>query len=238
MDRDVVQSLGLQEHNAFSNAANAGRYTETTAIVPQLAVGDLTMRDVVVRTVPDVGMRGDDFKVVGLLGFDFIRDLGLKLDYDAGTVTAYPPNALVVPQNDHRIDLDVTLGSYIPEATVAINGAIGNRFIIDTGGAGALMIFDYFRRRFPDAVVDENHNATTMDFKGVGGLFQADAIMLERFQLGRATFVNSQVYVIDSDKSYGYDQDGIIGPRLLRVFTVYVDLANEKIYLVPHSRAG
>jgi hypothetical protein len=100
------------------------------------------------------------------------------------------------------------------------------------------MIFDYFRRRFPDAVVDENHNATTMDFKGVGGLFQADAIMLERFQLGRATFVNSQVYVIDSDKSYGYDQDGIIGPRLLRVFTVYVDLANEKIYLVPHSPTG
>ena len=232
IDRDVAQSLGLVEYNAYSNAANAGRYVGTTTIVPSLAVGDLTMHDVVVSTTPNVGIRGEDFKVVGLLGFDFFRDVGVKLDYSKETATAYVPDSFAPPVSDRRVDLDVNLASSAPEASVTINGAVGTRFTVDTGGVGALMITDYFRRRNPDAVVDENKRPRPMRFVGVGGEFDANAITLAHYEIGRAPFVDSGAYVIASSTSYGSDEDGTIGPDVLRIFTVYLDLPHAKISLV------
>jgi hypothetical protein len=73
IDRDVARSMGLGEFGAYSNAVNAGRYVETTAIVPNISIGDIKMHDVVVTTTPQLGGDRDGFKVVGLLGFDFLH---------------------------------------------------------------------------------------------------------------------------------------------------------------------
>ncbi len=235
IDRDVAQSLGLKEYDTYSSAANAGRYVGTTTIVPAMAIGDLTMHDVVVSTTPNLGIGGEDFKVVGLLGFDFIRSVALKLDYANGTVTADLPSNFSPPISGHRIDIDVRLGSLTPETSVTINGAVGTRFTLDTGGVGALMITDYFRRRYPDAVVDERRQSQTMQFRGVGGGFQAKSITLAEYDIGGTPFVHSGAFVIASTTSYGRDEDGIIGPDLLRIFTVYLDYADAKIYFVPNG---
>jgi len=235
VDRDVAQSLGLKEYDTYSNAANAGRYVGTTTIVPAMAIGDLTMHDVVVSTTPNIGIGGEDFKVVGLLGFDFIRSVALKLDYANGTVTANLPSSFSPPISEHRIDIDVRLGSSTPETSVTINGAVGTRFTLDTGGVGALMITDYFRRRYPDAVVDEHRQSAIMQFRGVGGGFQAKRVKLAEYDIGGTPFVHSGAFVIASTTSYGRDEDGIIGPDLLRIFTVYLDYADAKVYFVPNG---
>jgi hypothetical protein len=194
------------------------------------------MRDVVVTTTPSVGIPGDDFQIVGLLGFDFLRAADVRLDYAKGTATATLPSAFVPPVGDHLIDLDVRLASSIPETTVTINGAIGTRFFVDTGGVGALMINDYFRRRFPQAIVDESRRSATVRFNGVGGTFDAEAIQLKEIDLGGASFVHSPAYVVTTSRAYAIDKDGVIGPNLLRIFTVYLDLPHDKIYFVPGGK--
>lgn len=236
MDRDVAKSLGLTEFNAVSNGANAGRFVSTTVIVPSMAVGDLKMQDVVVITSPNVGIAGDDFKVVGLLGFDFLRAADVRLDYAHGTASATLPSSFVPPDGAHVIALDLRLASSLPETSVTINGAVGTRFFIDTGGVGALMINDYFRRRYPQAIVDESRRYATVQFHGVGGAFEADQVQLEKFELGGAAFVHATAYVVTSSKAYTIDKDGLIGPSLLRIFTVDLDLPHEKIYLVPGDK--
>jgi predicted aspartyl protease len=236
MDRGVAKSLGLTTIASYSNAANAGRFTAATVIVPSMTIGDLKMRDVVVTTTPSVGIPGDDFQIVGLLGFDFLRAADVRLDYAKGTATATLPSAFVPPVGDHLIDLDVRLASSIPETTVTINGAIGTRFFVDTGGVGALMINDYFRRRFPQAIVDESRRSATVRFNGVGGTFDAEAIQLKEIDLGGASFVHSPAYVVTTSRAYAIDKDGVIGPNLLRIFTVYLDLPHDKIYFVPGGK--
>lgn len=236
IDRDVAQSMGLAEFDAYSNAANAGRYVETTAIIPNIAIGDIHMHDVVVTTAPHVGGDRDGFRVVGLLGFDFLHGASVKLDYVNETATAYAPSSFVPPSaGADTFALDVRLASYTPETTVTINGAVGTRFTIDTGGAGALMIDDYFRRRFPDAVVDERHARQSQEFAGVGGDFDTKAMILAQYQIGPIPFTHSGAYVINANNVYGDDEDGIIGPEILRIFVVYLDLAHGKVYLVPNS---
>ena len=162
MDRDVAQSLDLKESGVFSSAANAGRYTGSTVVVPHMNVGPLEMHDVAISTIPNLGEDEPQYKIDGLLGFDFLDAVAAKLDYVNGTVTAYDPAALVPPAGPHVIALDVRLGSESPELPDrAINGAVGSRFTIDTGGAGGLMLFDSYRRRNPSAAVDMHNSPRT-----------------------------------------------------------------------------
>jgi hypothetical protein len=82
LEDGIVRQLGLPVKRTRSNGVAAGRFREFTAVVPSMSVGDLKMHDVVVDSVPSVNVRGQlgDYQAVGLLGFDFIDDIALKLD--------------------------------------------------------------------------------------------------------------------------------------------------------------
>jgi predicted aspartyl protease len=238
INRDIAEQLHLEEHGAYSNAANAGRYVGTSAIVPEMTIGSLTMRDVVVTTVPDVDEgRPGLYKVVGLLGFDFIDAVGLKLDYQAGTVTALTPDAFAVPTDPRTIDLDIRLGSLQPETSLVVNGSLGEHFMLDTGASGGLMLFDYFQRRHPEALSEKERLPINpnLHFVGVGGDFDVRPYRLHSVRLGKVNFADFVALAVESSKSYGGDQDGLIGTELLSLFTLYTDYPAGKIYLAPND---
>jgi hypothetical protein len=232
---DVARELGLKEYGKYSNAANAGRFTSTHTIVPEIAIGSLKMHDVAVDTIPDIDEGGGDRKVVGLLGFDFIDSIGLKLDYQNGIATAYDLDSFSVPAAPRMIDLKVRLSSYTPETTIAVNGAVGTHWTIDSGGAGAVLITDYFRRRFPGAAVDENGVVRPTKLEGVGGDFGANYVNLASFTIGNVTFKHYGAYVLSDARLYSGESDGIVGPDLLRLFTVYIDYNENAMRLIPND---
>jgi len=232
---DVARELGLKEYGKYSNAANAGRYVSTHTIVPEIAIGSLKMHGVAVDTIPDIDEGGGDRKVVGLLGFDFIDAIGLKLDYQNGIATAYDLDSFSVPAAPRMIDLKVRLSNYTPETTIAVNAAVGTHWTIDSGGAGAVMITDYFRRRFPGAAVDEYGAVRPSKLFGVGGDFGADLVSLASFTLGNVTFKHFGAYVLTDARLYSGSFDGIVGPNLLRLFTVYIDYHENAMRLIPND---
>ena len=231
LDDDIARELGLKKYETHSNAANAQRISQSASLVPEIAVGQLTMRDVAIETVPDIGMELPHvYKAVGLLGFDFIADLALKLDYTNGTATALTLDSFAPPTTD-TIAIPARIGSGSPLVDIAVNGALGERFIVDTGGAGGLMIADYFARRHPEAMRDEGGRpARQMYFYGVGGDFKADPIQLKSVRIGQVDFNDFIAYRIGS-QSYTGNYDGTIGPEFLHFFTVYTDYANSELYL-------
>jgi len=237
IDRDVAKQLGLEEHGAYSSAVNAGRYVGTNVIVPEMKVGNLTMHDVVVSTIPHVAGDNPDYKIVGLLGFDFIDAVGLKLDYEAGTMTATTPDAFEAPTDPRTIDLDVRLGSLRPQTSVAVNGVLGQRFILDTGATGGLMLFDYFQRRNPDVLRNAQWLAPNpnMRFIGVGGEFEVQPYRLRSVTIGQVNFTDFIALAVTSGGSYSANEDGLIGTDLLALFTLYTDYANGKVYLAPNG---
>jgi len=237
LDDVAVKQLGLKTYGAVSNAANAGRYTSSRAIVPEMKVGDLTLHDVVVNTIPHLGNdRPGLFSTVGLLGFDFIASLVLKIDYEHQQVTALDPASFKPPTDPLTDVLPVRLGNGQPLTDVTVNGALGERFAIDTGGGGAVLIFDYFARSHPEALIDKSPAPLGLRQNlGAGGAFQTRRYELASVRVGKVNFADFVADVVTSSGSYGGRNDGVIGCKFLKLYTLYTDYQNSTLYLVPNS---
>ncbi len=238
IDDDVARELGLTQYGRFSNGANAGRYIGSRVIVPHLAVGSLVGNDVVMHTTPHIApINAGDMKPVGLLGFDFIGALALKLDYVHGTVTAFDPATFAAPTAPHTLALDVRLGTQQPMTDVMINGALGERFILDTGASAPLALFDYFQRRNRSALVDRGGGGAARNLRhyGVGGAFDVKPYQLDSVKIGSADFKGFLAYAVTSRQAYGVDEDGLIGTGFLNLFDVYLDYGNSRVYLEPNE---
>ncbi len=239
MDDEIIKQLGLPVVRSESNGVNAGRFRQLTAIVPSMRVGELTMRDVVVASVPSVGERElfGAYRPVGLLGFDFIDGVALKLDYLHETATAYEPAAFQPPASAKGFRTDLRLGTGLPLVAVTVNGAVGERFLLDTGGLGSLLIFDYFARRNEAAMVDEGDGAKVdpQHFAGVGGEFDVKAYQLKEVLFGTVPFRDYLAFAVQSRGAYDGDLDGTVGPTFFHLFDVYFDYTNSRAYFVPNA---
>ena len=239
IDDHVVRELGLQRFAEYSRTT-AGRYDAALAIVPEMRVGDLRMRNVAVGTIP-FGFEFGPYteqrtKLVGLLGYDFIRSVGLIIDYANHRVTAMPPDKFVPPLMTPESDiLPIRIGGHVPEVSATINGALAEHMVIDTGANGQLMLFDYFVRRYPEAlslrVATRLANLPYVP-QGIGGGFQAVAYRLQQVDVGRYHFRNYDALTIVSQRRFQFAQDGLIGYGLLQHFTLCFDYAGGKLYLV------
>ena len=236
IDMQVAKELGLPLH-AQRSTVTAQRYTTARTRVPEMRVGTLVLRDVAVQAIPQGNDETGSVKVVGLLGFDFLAELGVTIDYEHKRVTVVPGDAYVPPAAPHTTTLDVRIGSGVPMTDVAINGALAERFILDTGGVGTFLIFDYFARRHPEALKDEGQGARIrpMRFHGIGGSFDTRPYQIAALKLGNIRFTDFVGYRVTSAGSYAGASDGLIGDVFLRMFTLGLDYGNSRVYLVPND---
>jgi predicted aspartyl protease len=237
LDNEVAQQLGLPAYGKRSEVV-AGRFTTARTIVPELHVGDLVMRDVAVQTVPTLGEIEPGYKAVGLLGFDFLSELGVTIDYEKQQVIVVREPDYVAPQGNRVFTLDVRIGEGSPYTNVRINGALSERFILDTGGAGTFMIFDAFARKHPEALVDKGGGGDLryVRYYGVGGTIETRPYQLGSVKVGGLNFQDFVGFRVTSEKSYAVgDDDGLIGTDFLRMFTVGLDYAGGRVYLVPNA---
>jgi clan AA aspartic protease (TIGR02281 family) len=236
IDSGVARQLGLPEYGVHSEVT-AGRYTTARTVIPEMRIGSLVMHDVAVQEVPHGWNTAPDVKEVGLLGFDFIAELGVTIDYEHRRVTVVPAANYVAPTDPHAIPLNVRIGDGAPAATATLNGAVGERWILDTGGAGTFMVFDYFARRHPEALRDRgggNTNDRQVQLYGIGGDIKARPYQIESLKLANVNFKDFVGYRVTGG-SYDDADDGIIGVGFLRLFTLGLDYANSRVYLVPNS---
>jgi len=243
VDPSAVAKMHLKTFNAMQNSANAGRIDTATARIDSLAIGPLTMHDIVVREIPftneDAGVKG-----VGLLGFDFFAELGVAIDYEHQTVTVHRYGTYTIPQGPGTNVIPIRLDTQLPEVTARINGAIAERIALDTGGYGPFLLFDYFARRHPEALVDKGGQglrAPQIQLRGVGGFFSTRAYNLPEIDLGSFRYVDFIGWVVTSN-SYGGNQDGLFGPDFLKVYDVFFDYPNGQVALTlnatGHRAAG
>jgi predicted aspartyl protease len=235
IDADVARELGLKEFGKHS-AVTAQRYTTARTIIPEMRIGSLLMRDVAVQVVPHGWDLAPHVKEVGLLGFDFLAELGVTIDYEHKRVTVVPGRQYVPPADPTTIPVDVRVGGGLPRATVAVNGVVGERFIIDTGGAGTFLIFDYFARQHPEALQDRGGGGErrTRTLTGIGGEFAVEPYQIASLKLASVNFTDFVGYRVKGS-SYAQNDDGIVGVEFLRLFTLGFDYANGRMYLVPNG---
>lgn len=236
LDTKVARDLGLRLYSEHSNVV-AARTSYARAIVPEIRTGALAMRDVAVTVVPLGWKEAGHVRVAGLLGFDFLAQLGVTIDYENRRVTAVPSAAYAAPADPRTSALDARLGRGIPLVTASLDGAFAERVGIDTGGIGAFLLFDYFTRRNPAPLPDIEAFArgNELSLAGVGGGFAASSALVSSFEVGGFRFSGVRGYRVTSEQSFAQDADGVIGEGLLRYFTLGLDYANERVFLTPNA---
>jgi predicted aspartyl protease len=239
VDSSVARALALPLYGEHAHVV-AGRTTVARSVVPEMRVGALVMRNVAVGIVPLGSADRLGVRMAGLLGFDFLAQLGVTIDYEGRRVSVVPGAAFRAPDDPHAFALAARLGRGVPLVSVALDGMLAERFVLDTGGVGNFLIFDYFMRRNPFAfreTPDAFPFAHNPKLSGVGGAFSVSPAFVHQLTLGDARVADLLGYRVTSEQAYSHDIDGVIGDGVLRYFTLALNYADERIYFTP-NRAG
>jgi hypothetical protein len=235
IDKDVADSLGLKRYGV-SGQELQGHADASRVVVPEMRIGDLTMKNIVAYSVGFEDRPADTEKVVGLLGFDFIASVGLKVDWDKGELTAFAPGAMSIPENG--IAVPINLDDRVPDISVSVGDAQSDHFILDTG-AEDVIIFPGFAAQHRAELADQGLGSTVQHVYGdsyigvVGGAAKVYPVQVKRFVFGVA-FNKFLVDVVDPSSQFQFqDTDGLVGWPFFHYFNLYFDYANSRIVLEP-----
>lgn len=236
IDKDVASQLGLKRYGA-SGQTLEGQADESRVIIPEMHVGELVMKNVVADSVEFSAQEGTE-KVVGLLGFDFIASVGLKVNWDTRQVTAFPPGTIHMP--DTGVTVPLQLDDLIPDVSVSVGDSVGEHFILDTG-SGDIVFFPSFVAAHPADVRDQGEGHQIQIFLPelylgvVGGVAKAYPVQIKRIHFG-VPFREFLAVAIDPHSHFQFqDTDGLIGFPILHYFNLYFDYQNSRIVLEPND---
>ena len=173
--------------------------------------------------------------IEGIIGYDFIKEFVVEIDYEARTISLFEPSSYQYPGPGDVIPLTITNTPRV-HARIALPGKppIEGQFEIDTGSDGVLSINSPFvnRHKLLSAL-----SAQVSDRgRGLGGESQRIDARLGNLQLGRFTIATPIVsFSLDTKGSLAAeDNDGPIGNEILRRFKVTIDYSRQRMMLEPN----
>ena len=230
ISEDVARELGLPLFNK-SAQFQAGRFAQFDTLAPSVEIGQLAMHDIVMTTIPQLPALPKSELFAGILGFDFLAELGVTIDYAHRTVTVAPALRWRAPRGPDVVELPVHLMTGTPLVRVALNGQVGERFVLDTGANTSLLITSAFARRHGALFAGPAQRAP---YNGIGGSFDVNRYVMRDVAIARIAFRDVSVLRADASDPYA-TVDGIIGTNLLHFFTVDLHYADGMVYLTRNS---
>jgi predicted aspartyl protease len=223
IDAGALSRLGIHPYGRYVQRI-AGDFDVSQAIVPELAAGGVQMRNVAFDVIPD-GSGGH----VGILGCDFLAASVVELNYKNGTVTLHPPQSFDAKAlAAYAVPADYS--TCVPRIHASIAGTSGT-FILDTGAANTMLTHEFAQRVRGLQPLSQQF---TFDVSMIGGAVESKMYMASNLVVGAVQFNNASV-IVPFEGGLLWGEDGLIGDDVLRAFTVYLDYANNVVYLKPNS---
>jgi hypothetical protein len=174
-------------------------------------------------------------RIDGILGFHFLRQFIVEMDYDAVRVRFHQPGAFSPPAAWRELRIELEGGRPAVSATLQFgNGPpIAAQFVLDTGSNSVLTLLPDFasRHQLPP------RGARTLDDPafGVAGASPALLFAASQLRLGELEIAAPPVRVRQEGSGKG---EGLIGGAVLRGFRFAIDYRRQKLYLGRGARFG
>ena len=236
-----AESIGLHSEGAMRAVGAAGATSLAFAknVVLHLAGVELPLASVTVLDasagLPLLGRRWE-----GLLGYDVLSRLVVRVDYERKEITIYDPSTFTA--GEHAAALPITfLGNWplIPaKITLPDRPAIETKCFIDSG-AGGLMLSTPFTNA--NHVLDAVTKRVSGNIYGAGGESKRLAGRIAALQLGPYTLRGPVAGFSTGTKEGALastDIGALVGGEILQRFTVTFDYPHHRILLEPNSRFG
>lgn len=242
IDQNVAASLGL-ERVGSSSTVGAARTNVGEVLIPAMDVGGVRMDNIFADTLP-FGSGRTPQDPAGLIGFDFLAELIVNVDYANHHVTVSDPRTFVPPAGPHVNAIPIRLGDRVPVISMNVGGATAERMVVDTGSYDSLLLFGYFTRRHA-AVLRERPSADILQSidptprfgftEGIGGEAAIHHTTVPFIHLGHYSFRDVTVDVINGRRGFPWNFDGLLGRQVLHVFDLVFDYEDGVIYLWPKA---
>ena len=228
IDPSIVDDAHLETYGSRVGAT-IGTFSETTGIVPLMAIGALRMRAVVARVVTVPFRLDERTHITGLLGFDFFLDTIVHVDLDHGIANAIAPGSFKPPADAAVIPLALDARTPVVRARA---DTVTGRVVLDTG-ANRSVFTPPFASRADIAFDPATANA---QFRGLGGTGTAETVRLKSFDIAALPLFDPVVDVSNANLG-AEDIDGTAGTDLLHAYDLFFDYRTAALY-VRRSRKG
>jgi hypothetical protein len=229
MDDQIAKDVGLTRYGPYDKD-DKGLWYPTRAVISALNIGDMQMHDVAVA-LRHLQSHAGDKKIVGVVGYDFLANAVVEIDYDHHVVKAFDP-AQFIPPSD-AMPTPVNIDDGIPFVSAQVGKSFGDYFLLDTTSPFTI-IFSSFAQAHPDDIKDQGKG------RGISSGFFKDsdvkATELKSLIFGGVNFQEWLAFEFDSVDDYeGVSADGVIGCDFLQYFNVFFDYGHHLVYLEPND---
>lgn len=240
IDSGLAHELGLPVVGAFRGRGAGERPVDIGLTrVASLGVGDLTLRDQLLRVVPlDFDLGGAKPAYRGLIGFELFDRLIVRLDHELKQLTLSEPAGWVYRGDGKMVPF--RFHGRVP-VTEGVIDLVPGRFTLDTGQGNSLTLY----RPFMEATGIVNKyppKFTTIVAVGVGGTISAGVARAHLLKLGPVDVAAPVVYL--SQQRAGAFADpalaGNVGEGVFERFNVTFDYGRRQAFFerTPHYDDG
>lgn len=234
----VAKELGLrasrtERGTGTGGAIEAGMIDGVTLSVPGVAVSDQTVGALPLDDLAPYAER----PLGGILGYDFIKELVVEIDYEAKLINLYEPASYDYKGAGEIVP--VTFSNHKPtvKASLVLNGhePFEGRLEIDTGSDEVMLVNSSYVNAH--GLNDLVTNFRLGNSGGAGGMTRSHTgrvagVRLGRFELARP-LVTFSLARTGSDATTAYD--GLLGGEFLRRFRVIIDYSRRRIVFEPNA---
>jgi len=228
-----VQKMGLVvDGKAYKIAATGGVVDAQAVHIDSLQIGGLTLRDQTFYVIP--GPWDEKNPPIGTIGYEALRRLAVKFDYEHGNLTLY--DAPKFRYTGQGVKLPLVLDGKCLEVRGSIDGASG-LFTLDTGNQVAFRLEPGFVKEH-DLILRlaaRYHGFSGRDI--AGPLPETYYARVKTLRLGDTEVHNVIAHLATGD-SLAVPYVGNIGHSILRQFHVTFDVMRGALYLEKNALWG
>jgi len=234
IERSLVKKLGLAVGPLERIQAPGGTIERATVTGARLAVAGQELADPRISSL-DLTSFGPFFGRApdGILGYDFLKQYVVVLDYENRAVEIYDPASYDRDGTDRGIALDTS--SRQPYVTAVVVTADGRRaegrFLIDTGSSDAVNLNTPFAERH--SIGESTPRVLKVRGRSIGGETSALLTRVAALELGGVRFSDPVASIVED----AVDRAGQISGETLRRTTITFDYSRNRVFLKPNRAA-
>lgn len=237
----TAKELGLKasgttlKGSAVGGKISGDVFMGVTLSVPGAAVSNQMVGAVSFDSVP-CEMRS----VEGIIGYDFIKEFVVEIDYSRRVINLYDPKTFVYKGAGQIVPLKITRTPFV-NAQLLIDGRapVAGSFEVDTGSDSALSLNSPFVRKNQLLSAVRPVIETPSD-EELGGRSKSFVGRVRGFQLGKLVLENPVVLLSEDTEGEMASEGGagIIGNEIFKRFKLTLDYSRSRMYLEPNELFG
>lgn len=239
IEHDLADELHLDAYG-HAKTTSKGEQTEYWTRIPDLQIGTQHLKNFAVRTADVAYKPSDHTKIVGVLGYDFLANFVVHVDY-VNKIVELIPNKYFDSSKPVAggLELPFALDDGVPMVPMQIGSSLAKNVVLNCD-----IPFTLVFGTFTDAHTADfenlfgNAKEGTVPFADNGSFGTTARIWPAR--VGALMFANlnySSLIVIATDYPYDEpsDADAMIGLDYLSLFDLYFDYPHNRFIVVPNK---